>query len=74
LQANGARPFTFRASAISTCQPAQLEPIVHEPRAVHRLDRRADRLTMTLESSRQAEQTVGIRRGGPSSGGCSTQR
>jgi hypothetical protein len=36
----------------------QLEPVVHESRAVHRLDRRADRLAMTLESSRQAEQTI----------------
>src|SRR5438552_12437827 len=42
----------------------QLEPIVHEPRAVHRLDRRADRLAMPIESSRQAEQAVGIRRCG----------
>src|SRR5436190_1427497 len=40
----------------------QLKSIVHEPRAVHRLERRADRLAMPIESSRQAEQTVGIRR------------
>jgi hypothetical protein len=64
LQASGASPFTFCASAISTCRPGQLEPVVHEARAVHRLDRRADRLAMPLESSRQPEQTVGIRRRG----------
>ena len=33
----------------------ELEPIVHEARAVHRLDRRADRLAMPIESSRQPE-------------------
>jgi hypothetical protein len=42
----------------------QFEPVVHEPRAVHRLDRRADRFAMPIESSRQAEQAVGIRRRG----------
>jgi hypothetical protein len=42
----------------------QLEPIVHEPRAVHRLDRRTDRLAMSIESSRQAEQAICIRRCG----------
>jgi hypothetical protein len=42
----------------------QLEPIVHEAGAVHRLDRRADRLAMPIESSRQVEQAVGIRRRG----------
>ena len=42
----------------------KLKSIVHEPRAVHRLDRRADRLAMPIESSRQAEQAVSIRRRG----------
>jgi hypothetical protein len=32
----------------------QLEPIVHEARAVHRLDRRADQRTVTLEPLTQA--------------------
>jgi hypothetical protein len=40
----------------------QLEPIVHEPCPVHRLDRRSDRRAMTVESSRQAVQPIGIRR------------
>src|SRR5205085_9613197 len=35
---------------------------MHELCAVHRLDRRTDRLAMPIESSRQAEQTVGVRR------------
>jgi hypothetical protein len=35
---------------------------VHEARAVHRLDRRPNRLAVTLEPSRQRVQTVGIRR------------
>jgi hypothetical protein len=35
---------------------------VYEARTVHRLDRRADRLAMMIASSRQAEQTVDIRR------------
>jgi hypothetical protein len=30
LPANGARPFTFWASAISTSQPAKLQGVVHE--------------------------------------------
>src|SRR5262249_52752276 len=34
---------------------------VHEASTVHRLDRRADRLAVPIESSRQAEQAVGIR-------------
>ena len=42
----------------------KLEPVVHEPRAVHRLDRSPDRFVMPIESSRQAEQAVGVRRCG----------
>jgi len=42
----------------------KLEPIVYEARAVHRLDRSSDRLAMPIESSRQAEQAVGVRRCG----------
>ena len=41
----------------------QLEPVVDEAGTVHRLDRRPNRLTMTLESSRQPAQAVGIGRG-----------
>jgi hypothetical protein len=40
----------------------QLEPVVHEARAVHRLDRRADRLAVASETLAQATQTVGVRR------------
>ncbi len=39
----------------------KLEQIVHEPRPVHRLNRRADRLAMTSETLAQAAQTLGIR-------------
>jgi hypothetical protein len=39
----------------------ELEPIVHEPRPVHRLNCRADRLAVTCETLAQATQTVGIR-------------
>jgi hypothetical protein len=42
----------------------KLESIVHKARAVHRLDRRADRLAMPIESSRQPEQAVRIGRRG----------
>jgi hypothetical protein len=42
----------------------ELEPVVHETRTVHRLDRRADRLAMPLESSRQTTKTVGVGRCG----------
>ena len=40
----------------------ELEPVVHEPGAVHRLDRRPDRLAVTLEPLRQAAQSVGVGR------------
>jgi hypothetical protein len=62
LQASGANPFTFCASAISTCQPVKLEPVVHEAGAVHRLDRRADRLTVTPEPLGQTTKSVDVRR------------
>jgi len=35
---------------------------VDEARTVHRLDRGADRQTVTIQPSRQATQTIGIRR------------
>ncbi len=38
-----------------------LELVVDEARSVHRLNRRTDRRTMTIEPFRQAAQTVGIR-------------
>ena len=47
LQASGARPLTFWASAISTDQPP-LERVVDDPGAGHRLDHRADRLAVDL--------------------------
>ena len=43
LQASGARPFTFCASAISTSQPMELEAVVDKAGTVHRLDRRVHR-------------------------------
>src|SRR5262249_62194574 len=42
----------------------KLEPVVHEPGAVHRLDRRPNRLTVTSESLAQATQPIRIRRRG----------
>jgi len=38
----------------------KLELVVHEAGAVHRLDRRTDRVAMPIESSRQAEQPISI--------------
>jgi hypothetical protein len=40
----------------------ELEPVVHETGAVHRLDRGADRLAVTIETGRQRVQAIGIRR------------
>jgi hypothetical protein len=40
----------------------KLEPVVDEARPVHRLDRRADRLAMTIESRGQRTQAIDIRR------------
>ena len=37
---------------------------MHEPRTVHRLDRRADRRLVTSETLAQSAQPVGIRRRG----------
>jgi hypothetical protein len=64
LQANGARPFTFCASAISTCQPASSSRSCTN-RAPF-IDSIAARIgsRCPIESSRQAEQAVGIRRCG----------
>jgi hypothetical protein len=42
----------------------QLEPVVHETCAVHRLDRRAERRAVSANPLAQATQTVGIRRRG----------
>jgi hypothetical protein len=41
----------------------QLEPVVYEAGAVHRLDRCADRRAMTIEPCRQVRQTVDVGRG-----------
>ena len=40
----------------------ELEPVVHEAGAVHRLDRGADRRAVTIEPLAQAAQTIGVRR------------
>jgi hypothetical protein len=40
----------------------QLESVVHEPRAVHRLDRGADRLAAAIKPLVQAAKPVGVRR------------
>jgi hypothetical protein len=42
----------------------QLEPVVHEAGAVHRLDRRPDRRAVTIEPLTQTTQSVGVRRRG----------
>jgi hypothetical protein len=42
--------------------PQALELIVHKASAVHRLDRRADRLAIDVYAIHQAAQPVGIRR------------
>jgi hypothetical protein len=41
----------------------ELESVVHEPRAVHRLDRGSDRIVVTIEPDRQLAQTIDIGRG-----------
>jgi hypothetical protein len=41
---------------------SQLEPVVHETRAIHRFDRCADRSAVTLEPLSQTTKTVGVRR------------
>jgi hypothetical protein len=40
----------------------KLEPVVHEARAVHRLDRGTDRLAVALEPLAQAAKSIRIRR------------
>jgi hypothetical protein len=40
----------------------ELEPVVHEPRPVHRLDRRANRLAVVRESLAQAAESICVRR------------
>jgi hypothetical protein len=42
----------------------ELEPVVHETGAVHRLDRGADRRAVPSETLAQAVQTVDVRRHG----------
>jgi hypothetical protein len=42
----------------------ELEPIAHQARPIHRLDRGADRRTQTLKALAQPSQTVNIRRRG----------
>jgi hypothetical protein len=44
--------------------PGELEPVVHEAGAVHRLDRGADRFAVMVESRRQRVQAISIRRRG----------
>ena len=61
LQASGASPLTFWASAISDLPPRELEPVVAEAGSVHRLDRGADRPTVQREASSEAVEAVGIR-------------
>jgi hypothetical protein len=64
LQASGARPFTFCASAISTCHPASSSRSCTKrgQRAVHRLDRGANRRAVSSETFGQSIQAVFIRR------------
>ena len=65
LQASGARPLTFWASAISTDQPCLLEGVVDDPGAGHRLDHRADRLAVDLlDSASERSQRVDVGRDG----------
>jgi hypothetical protein len=40
----------------------ELEPVVHEPRTVHRLDRGADRRAVPSDALAQAIQSISIRR------------
>jgi hypothetical protein len=40
----------------------KLEPVVHEAGAIHRLDRRADRLAVATESLAQAAKSINVRR------------
>lgn len=46
LQARGAKPFTFWASAISDAPSGKLEGVVDEPGAVHGLNGGPDGLTI----------------------------
>jgi hypothetical protein len=60
LQASGARPFTFLRVGDLDLPAGEFEPVVHETGAVHRLDRRPNRLTVTCEPLAQATQPVRI--------------
>jgi hypothetical protein len=40
----------------------QLEPVVHEARAIHRLDRRSDWLAVESDAFAQVPQSVSVRR------------
>jgi hypothetical protein len=62
LRASGARPFHVLRVGDLDLPARELEPIVHEPGAVHRLDRRADRLTVSSETFAQSIEAVCIRR------------
>jgi hypothetical protein len=61
LQASGASPLTFCASAILDPPAELLELTMHEARAVHRLDRRPDR-RQRRKPLDQPAQAVGVRR------------
>jgi hypothetical protein len=62
LQAKGASPFTFCAVRDLDLPTRELEPVVHEARAVHRLDRSTDRRTVTSEPLAQATKSINVRR------------
>jgi hypothetical protein len=65
LQARGARPLAFWASASATSQPWR-SSVSWTKRAVHRLDRRPDRdrTVIAPQLAGQARQPVGVQRGG----------
>ena len=60
LQASGASPLDLLRVRDQHLPAVLLERVVHEPRAVHRLDHRAH--PPTSQSRGQAAQAVGVRR------------
>jgi hypothetical protein len=63
LQANGARPLTFCAVGDLDLPARQLQLVMHEPGAVHRLDRRMDRAAEPADPVGQHRQPGAVRRG-----------
>jgi hypothetical protein len=61
LQASGANPLDLLCVGDLDLPTGALELVVDETRAVHRLDRRADRRAMATNSLAQATQTIGVR-------------